>query len=118
MTYGKGEFYLCGFSVGYSYLKTNDEFWLRFTGRIFEKAKITKNEYSDGEKIYEKTLVCDGKEIIFLLNNTAESKTFDIKGNILRCGADMKRDGKKFILPEKSIGYVIKNNKHKEDAKQ
>lgn len=51
MTYGKGEFYLCGFSVGYSYLKTNDEFWLRFTGRIFEKAKITKNEYSEPRKV-------------------------------------------------------------------
>ena len=110
VSYGKGEFYLCGFSTGYSYLKTKDDFWVKFVENLLDKANIAKNEFSDGEAVYERRLICEGgdKEIIFIFNNADEEKSFTIRGEIIGCGGDAKSDKNKVTLPAKGVGYCTK----------
>lgn len=105
--YGNGDFYLCGFSIGYSYLKTGDELWRDFINSKVEETKVVKTALGDGEKIYERRLTDGEYETIFIFNNSDEDKSFRIKEEIIRCGADGASDGNKITTPAKSVSYFI-----------
>lgn len=107
ISYGKGEFYLCGFSIGYSYLKTGDELWKNFVSEKIKAAGVEKTTFGDGNEVYEKRLTDGDKEIIFLLNCSDKEKRFEINGEIVSFGGDGKIDGSALTVCGKGAGYAI-----------
>lgn len=108
VNYGKGKLYLFGFSIGYSYYKTRDDLWKTVLGDILESANVEKEEFSDYQNgVYEKRLVCDDGEAVFIFNNSEEEKTIEMNCDIKYVGGFGSCEGKTFKVPANNMGYAI-----------
>ena len=108
VNYGKGKLYLFGFSIGYSYYKTRDDLWKIVMGDILESANVEKEEFSDHQNgVYEKRLVCDDGEAVFIFNNSEEEKTIEMDCDIKYVGGFGSCEGRTFKVPANGMGYVI-----------
>ena len=97
-----------GFSIGYSYYKTRDDLWKTVLGDILESANVEKEEFSDYQNgVYEKRLVCDDGEAVFIFNNSEEEKTIEMDCDIKYVGGFGSCEGRTFKVPANSMGYVI-----------
>jgi hypothetical protein len=108
ITYGKGAFYLSGISLGFSYQKTRSLLWEKLVDGLLTSIGISKYDYADNANgLYEKRLLCEDKEIIFLFNTSTQKKTIPLRGKILYCGVDGTIKNNLLSLPPLGIAYVI-----------
>ena len=77
VSYGKGQIYLFGFSIGYMNFDENNSVTDEFIEKLLGEADIKKYKYSDlANGIYERRMVCaDGRELVFLFNTDDEPKS-------------------------------------------
>ena len=67
-----------------------------------------KEAYSDFKNgVYEKRLVCEDQEAIFIFNNSEEDRVWEIENDILYVGGFGSADGKTFKVPANSMAYII-----------
>jgi beta-galactosidase GanA len=105
---GKGKLYLCGFSIGYSYLVTQAKGLADFMNGIFEAANVKKYAFADVKNgIYEKRLQNGDKEIVFLFNNSDIEQTFDFQTEILAFGGDGTIQNGKLCIHSKGMAYAV-----------
>ena len=108
ITYGKGAFYLSGISLGFSYQKTRSLLWEKLVDGLLTTIGISKYDYADNANgLYEKRLLCEDKEIVFLFNTSTQEKTVPLRGKILYCGVDGTIKNNILSLPPLGIAYVI-----------
>ena len=105
--YGKGKLYLFGFSVGYSYYRHTDAAFAEIVEQVLGEAHIRKYAYGVQNGVYEKRLLGEGYEIVFLFNNAEENKHFAISGEILSQGGDAEKTTDGIALKPSSVAYVI-----------
>lgn len=108
VTFGKGKLYLFGFSIGYSYYNSRNKIWKEVLEDILESTGVRKEAYADFESgVYEKRLVCEDREAIFIFNNSEEDRVWELENDILYVGGFGSADGKTFRVPANSMGYII-----------
>lgn len=108
ISYGKGNLYLCGFSIGYSYYADGGEAWLAMAEDIFNEVGVCKYAYSDVlNGLYEKRLEKDDKQMIILQNACEEDKQVEIKEEIISSTATVQ--GKTVTVKAKSTVIIIVN---------
>lgn len=106
--YGKGSFYLCSFSLGYSYYQSNADIWADIVEDLIADADIAKYPYADVKgEVYEKRLEKDGTEIIFIFNSSDEEKRIEIKETVASVGGSGVLEGKALVIPAKSTAFVV-----------
>jgi len=105
---GKGRLYLFGCSIGYSYYTTEDALWKALLADILKDSGAEKLPYSNqAQGICEKRMVAQGREIIFLFNNSTSEKTFEMPRTPLFVGGFGRPEGGKLHLPANSMAYVM-----------
>lgn len=107
--YGKGTFYLSGFSLGYGYRTDKNKLYREIVEDILGQAGVCKYVYADVESgLYEKRLQLNKGEMLFLFNATDEEKVVMIteKGSLMSNRGTFI-DGKLTIPPFSTIYYVI-----------
>lgn len=110
VSYGRGELYLFGFSIGYSYYETNDRVWETMMETILTSCEVKKYAFADSDKgIYEKRLVNGDQEAVFIFNNSALEKQIEIGNDIVSVGAMGKVENRVVTIPAHSMAYVIMN---------
>ena len=106
--YGKGLFYLSGFSLGYGYYSDKNELYGKVVEDILIKTGVCKYAYADVKNgLYEKRLQIGDKEMIFLLNATKGDKVADVKENgrlLSACGTFV--NGKLTVPPLSAIYFI------------
>ncbi len=108
ISYGKGKFYLCGFSAGFFYLETHDEVWKEHVDGIVSMAGVEKYQLGDfSHGVYERRMKSGDKTIVFIFNNSAEDKTFNLEKNIVSFGADAVAVGSRMTIKSGEIGYAV-----------
>lgn len=107
---GKGAFYLCGFSIGYSYYETKDRYWRDFMDGVLNGLGVKPCAYADVENgLYERRLQNGDKEILFLFNCTENDKTVTLKENAAACqGGELCGENVK-IPPFAAVYLTVKN---------
>ena len=106
--FGKGEIYLFGFSIGYSYYMNGGAVWKELIEELLQSVGVKKYAYADAlNGIYEKRLTNKDSETVFLFNNTKAQKEFSFEDMILSCGGDGRLQDNRYVLPENSMGYVV-----------
>ncbi len=116
ITVGKGKLYLCGFSIGYSYLNGNGKtktLLTKLVSKLLNGVSVTKNAYSNvKEDLYEKRLINEkeNKQIVFLFNCSDEEKSVQIKEKVIKSTLQANSNSNVTILPPKSMGYLIVEN--------
>jgi beta-galactosidase GanA len=105
---GKGKLYLFGCSIGYSYYQTKDDLWKTVLGDILATADVEKEEFSDyGNGVYERRLVSEDGEAIFVFNNSDEAKTMEMPCKIAYAGGFGACEGNTLTVSAGSMAYVI-----------
>lgn len=106
--YGKGTLYLFGCSLGYSYYETGNALWKEVLEDILQFADVKKEAYSDCENgVYEKRMTGEGKEAIFVFNNSQEERRVEMRQEILYVGGFGRVEEGGFVIPANSMAYVI-----------
>ena len=110
--YGKGKLYLFGFSIGYSYCITEDAVWEKLTENILSEVNLEKYAYADFKNgIYEKRLMKDDLEIIFISNYSEEDIEFAMAGQVEAVGAFASAEGNVIRVPANHVGYAVVKTK-------
>ena len=106
--YGKGTFYLSGFSLGYGYYSNKNELYNKIVEDILATTDVCKYAYADAQNgLYEKRLQLHKGEMIFLFNATDEDKVVAMKekGRLMSdCGTFV--DGNLTIPPITSVYFI------------
>ena len=106
--YGKGAFYLFGFSLGYSLHDLRPEPLCNLLGGILASCQIAPYPYADGKKgIFEKHTQSEHYNITYLFNNSNESLRVD-EHHVVAMGGFLQEDGDGWILPAQNMGYLVK----------
>lgn len=106
--YGKGKLYLFGFSIGYSYHQSGDKVWEKMIDDILSSVGVEKYAYADFENgIYEKRLVKDDTEVVFIFNNSESEKKIVLDGSVEAFGASATVEGNVMTVPSNQTGYAI-----------
>lgn len=104
--YGKGTFYLLGFSLGYGYYSDGGEIWKDIIGDILTRAGIESYRYADVMGgLYEKRLVNGDEQMIILQNATDEVKKVDLAEEWIASSETV--DGKTVCVKPKGTTLVI-----------
>lgn len=89
VTYGNGKLLLLGFSLGSSYYDSDDSVWVAYFHDFAREINLSKYIYADyANDIYEKRLVGDGYQIVFLFNNSNEDRTIRMSEHVLCCSKE------------------------------
>jgi hypothetical protein len=105
---GKGQLYLFGFSLGYSYMMEPSNALLSFMDGVLQDAGVQKYAYANcKEGIYEKRMQNGDKDIVFLFNNDEKDKIFDLKGEILTVGGDCDLSGNALQVSANGMAYAV-----------
>ena len=108
VNYGKGKLYLFGFSIGYSYYQTRDSLWMTVLNDVLAGADVEKEAFSDYQNgIYERRLVSENGEAIFIFNNSDKAQTMEMPRKVTYTGGFGTCEGNTLTVPAKSMGYVI-----------
>lgn len=108
VNYGKGKLYLFGFSVGYSYCQTEDAVWEKLVDEILSPVDIEKYTYADFKNgIYEKRMLKDDAQIIFISNYSGEDRKITFDGNVEAIGGFAAADGNAVVFPAGRVGYAV-----------
>ena len=108
ISYGKGKFYLCGFSAGFSYLETHDEVWKEHIDGIVSMAGVEKYQLGDfSHGVYERRMKSGDNTIVFIFNTSDEDKTFDLGKSVVAYGADAVIDGTRMTVKSGEVGYAV-----------
>ena len=106
--YGKGAFYLFGFSLGYSLHDLRPEPLCNLLGGILASCQIAPYPYADGKKgIFEKHTQSEYYNITYLFNNSNEPLRVD-EHHVVAMGGFLQADGDGWILPAQNMGYLVK----------
>ena len=111
LAYGKGAFYLSGFSLGYGYCADKSELCRQVVEDILAKTDVCKYAYADTENgLYEKRLQISNGEMVFLFNATEEDKVIEMKeqGRLLGDYGTFA-DGKLTIPPKSTVYFVTES---------
>jgi len=107
--YGCGEIYLFASSIGYSYQMSGAEGWKAFVCDLLETQGLRKNEYSDCENfIYEKRLLYEDREIVFIFNCSDTVKRLRFSGEIFEYGGDCVFEKAEISVQANALAYIIK----------
>ena len=105
--YGKGEFYLLGFSLGYTYYTSNNSRLSDFVSGILSDKGIERSEYSDVKAgLYVKRLENADDEILFIFNCTGEKRSFTLPVGAEKLGGDGEITDGVYTLCDREMGYV------------
>ena len=105
--YGKGEFYLLGFSLGYTYYTSNNSRLSDFVSGILSDKGIERSEYSDVKAgLYVKGLENADDEILFIFNCTGEKRSFTLPVGAEKLGGDGEITDGVYTLCDREMGYV------------
>lgn len=108
----KGTVYLLGFSLGYSYYKTESDMYEELFEDLVSEANLTKLEFSDFKHgIYTSVLETSNNEkIIILFNVSGNDKSFTLDDTIITYGGDFETHGNVYRLKNEEMGYLIFKN--------
>ena len=105
---GNGKIYLSGVSLGYIYEKTEAKGVENFMNGILQDAGIRKYRFADFKNgVYEKRLLSEDREIVFIFNMSENDKTVSLDRKIVAYGADASVDGDQMTVKAGEIGYAI-----------
>ena len=108
INYGKGSFYLSGFSLGYGYRSDKNALYSQIVEDILANTDVCKYAYADAQNgLYEKRLQTSNGEMIFLFNATDEDKVVAMKekGRLMSdCGSFV--NGNLTIPPLSTVYFV------------
>ncbi len=108
ITFGKGTFYLFGFSLGYSLHDARPASLCDLLRGILGSCRIAAYRYADGSKgIFEKHTRSDNYKIVYLFNNSNEHLRID--DHAVAVGGFLQKDGDGWALPPQSMGYFVQN---------
>ena len=108
--YGKGSFYLLGFSLAYGYYADGAEIWTDMINDVLQHANVSTYAYADVKgSLYEKRLVSGDSQMIILQNASDTEKTVSIREEILQVTGDCT--GNQVRLQPKSTAVVVVKNK-------
>jgi len=108
ISYGKGKFYHCGFSAGYSYFDTGEESWREHIDGIISRAGVEKYSFGDfSGGVYERRMKSGDNTIIFIFNTSDEDKAFNLGKEIISLGADAENNGGKMLVRAGCVGYAV-----------
>ena len=113
--YGKGQFYLSGFSIGYGYYTDRNTAYVKIIEDALNLVGVSKCPYADVKNgLYEKRLCSKEGEMIFLFNATDTEKTVRIEERgYLVDGAGKFENGILTIPPRAVTIFIIKIDEKK-----
>ena len=107
---GNGNIYLFGFPIGSTYYDNNYKSIETLIDDILKKSDIKPLDFSDARNnIYEKRLVSNNKEIIFIFNASNEEKRFPLSFVDGETGGSGNFNNGYFTVPAMSSAYFIGN---------
>ena len=108
LTFGEGKFYIFGFSLGYSLHNLRPEPLCNLLRGILESRRISVYKYADGRRgIFEKHTQSDSYKTVYLFNNSENDLHID-EDHFALAGGFMQKDGNGWVLPPKSMGYLVR----------
>ena len=108
VSYGKGKLYLFGCSIGYGYYTTEAALWQVLLEDILAETGVQKEAFADAKNgVYEKRMVAEGQEAIFLFNNSREEKTFPMPRENLFVGGFGRIENGVLCVPANSMAYAL-----------
>lgn len=110
--YGKGKMYLFGFSPAYTYYFTDDDNLKDLVKDILLPENLKNEEFASFKAgIMQRRLINGENEIIFIFNNTQESQSFNIIGDVILHQGEGSFENNTLTVPSMNMSYFVRKIK-------